>query len=281
MSSPTIGAAEKDSRPGLIILLVALGLIIAALRLAAARGELWFDEVWTIQGVQAAVHSPTDIVLRVKHDNNHFLNSLVVYWIGPDGTAWMYRLPAVIFGTLTVLLAVLIARRHGWAAMLAGVILTGCSYLLVNYSSEARGYAYEMFFALAAFGSLCAAEASANVNWEILFSASCILGFLAHPLFLTVYLSAQVYTWIPFGHRQQEGKRLPSVAAIICRTIIPGLFFGWLYWINLSQLTIGSGESPPVLSVIVQTLSLAVGGPFDPPGSYAAAAVTLLSRWRR
>ncbi len=73
-------------------------LIATALRIAAARGELWLDEVWSIRLVQEHAHSPSDIFLHLQHDNNHFLNSLWVYAVGPDGSAWMYRWPAVVAG---------------------------------------------------------------------------------------------------------------------------------------------------------------------------------------
>jgi MFS family permease len=246
------------------------------LRIAAARGELWLDEIWTIQGVQAA-HSPADIVLSLKHDNNHFLNSFMVYLIGPDGAAWMNRCPAVIAGSLTVLLAGWIQRRRGSATTLAALGLCGFSFLLVNYSSEARGYAYEMFFALAAFGILCQMKEVPSLGWECVFAATCILGFLAHPLFLNVYLAAQVWTLFSFHRRLGMDKRArPRLAAILFRTVIPGLFFGWLYWVNLSQMSIGGGDAQPYFNVIAQTMSLAVGGPFNAPFAYLAAAVMAL-----
>jgi hypothetical protein len=65
------------------------------------------------------------------------------------------------------------------------------------------------------------------------------------------------------------------VLAAIFRTVLPGLFFFWLYWVNLSRMQIGGGDDQPYFQIVLQTLSLACGGPFAPPWSYASAAVTL------
>jgi hypothetical protein len=276
VNSKASSSAERAKRSGFFGAAVFAAVVAAMLlRIASARGELWLDEIWTIQGVQAA-HSPADIVLSLKHDNNHFLNSFVAYMIGPDGAAWMYRCPAVIAGALTVLLAGWIQRGRGSVAVLSALVLTGFSFLLVDYSSEARGYAYEMLFALATFGILCQAEEAPSVGWDCAFAVTCSLGFLAHPLFLNVYLAAQVWTWFAFRRRQPEQRAAPLAARILFRTIIPGLFFGWLYWVNWSQMSIGGGESLPIFDVVVQTLSLAIGGPFEGPAALLAAVVTIL-----
>jgi hypothetical protein len=241
------------------------------LRIAAARGDLWFDEVWNIRIVYENVHKPIDLLLHFKHESNHMLSSLVTHVVGPDGAAWSYRWPAVLFGSATVALAGWVQRRRGMATAFAAVVLCGSSYLLVHYSSEARGYAYQLFFMLLAYAAMWEAEKSRRWKWEVLFTASCILGFLAHPLFLNLYVAAQIWSWLPL-------PRLPRreiILRALCRTIVPGLFFAWLYWINLRDITIGGGMEDPLGAVMAQVLSLFVGGPHNPPWSYAAAAVTV------
>jgi hypothetical protein len=252
-------------------ILAAVLAVAAVLRIAAANGELWFDEVWSIRLVEQDVKSPADVVLRLKHDNNHMLNSLVVYFVGPEGGSWSYRWPAVLAGIATVALAGWVARRRGFATQLAAMALVGGSYFLVHYSSEARGYAYQMFFMLLAYAALWEAEGTGRAKWEWLFAASCILGFLAQPLFLTVYLAAQVWSWIPWPRVARRDIAL----RLVCRTIVPGLYFGWLYWVNLRHMTVGGGLEQPYVEVIVTTLSLFCGGPFHAPWAYAAAALTV------
>src|SRR3954470_581880 len=101
------------------IVLTTLSAIV--LYAAATSGELWLDEVWTITLMRNEVHSSSDIVLSLKHDNNHFLNSLIVYLIGPDGSMWDYRRPVVVAGTLSVFLAGWIQRRRGLAGAVAAM----------------------------------------------------------------------------------------------------------------------------------------------------------------
>ena len=160
-------------------------------------------------------------------------------------------------------------------------MLTGASYLLVQYSSEARGYAYEVLFSMLAFAILCASDESPGLLWwDAAFAATCIAGFLAHPLFVIVFLAAQVWTWFPDGPRS-IGRLVPKM---LFRTALPGLFFAWLYVAVLRHMTIGGGDVQSFVDVVLQTLSLSVGGPFNHAGAYVAAAIagvlTLAAFWR-
>jgi energy-converting hydrogenase Eha subunit A len=251
---------------------LAICLAAAVIRILAARGELWLDEVWTLRLVRESVHSFRDIVLNLKHDNNHFINSFVAYALGPDRADWMYRAPAVLAGAGAVFLAGWTQRRKDIITMSAAVVLTGFSYLLVQYSSEARGYAYEMFFCVLAFAILSEAETSPGLKWEVLFAATCIAGFFTHPTFLIVFLAAQAWTWIPFRRPEMD----TFIPRLVFRTLLPGLVFSWLYFAVLRHVNSGGGDPQPYFSVIVQTLALVSGGPFAGAGAYVAAAVTVL-----
>jgi hypothetical protein len=85
-----------------------------------------------------------------------------------------------------------------------------------------------------------------------------------------------VWTWVPPTGPEKIKISIRSTATIFCRTIIPGVFFVWLYVVNLRQMTIGGGHSQPYFRIIVQTLSLSVGGPFDAPGAYPASIASVL-----
>ncbi|MGD9635961.1 MAG: hypothetical protein AB7G28_25905 [Pirellulales bacterium] len=280
-SAPAHVGSPSDSSPGLQLgsrsRLAVLALIVAvaaALRVAAARGELWLDEVWSIYLVQELVHSPGDVIFRLRYDNNHMLTSWVAYAIGPVGAPWQYRLPAVTAGIATVLLAGWAQQRSGRAAVVAAMTLAGSSYLLIHYSSEARGYAALTAAMLLAYGALRQADATGRVGWEALVAVSCMLGFLAHVLFLPMYLAIQVWTWLPDGKpMDRDGWRKYSMAALF-RTLLPGFFFAWLYWVNYSRMKINGGDEQPHLQVLMETMSLACGGAFGPPWNYAAAATT-------
>ncbi len=71
-----------DRPSGKTVLLAVVAIASVAARFAASRGDLWLDEVWSLQMLQE-VDSAWQIVL-LNHDNNHILNSLVMYALGPQ-----------------------------------------------------------------------------------------------------------------------------------------------------------------------------------------------------
>ena len=115
-------------------------LIGCALRLAAARGDLWLDELWSIDLV-SHITSPDQVFWAISHDNNHFLTSLWIYAVGQHASPLVYRLPAIVLGTLTIPVAARIGGRVSTAGAVVAAMLAACSYPLVDYGSEARGYA--------------------------------------------------------------------------------------------------------------------------------------------
>ncbi len=122
-------------------MLVALAVLVGAwLRVLGAQGDLWLDEIWSLDLV-GTVHSPGAVVWGISHDNNHILNSLWLYALGPDRPSWCYRMPAVALGTLSIALAARIGWRQSRAAGVASACLAAAAQPLVVYGSEARGYA--------------------------------------------------------------------------------------------------------------------------------------------
>ena len=76
----------------------------------------------------------------------------------------------------------------------------------------------------------------------------------------------------PFAFRRPEMDTF--IPRLLFRTLLPGLFFSWLYFAVLRQVNSGGGDPQPYFSVIVQTLALASGGPFAGAGAYVAANST-------
>ena len=100
----------KASTPAVVAML----LIAAAVRLGGINCQLWLDEVWSIRLAQKA-GSPLGIILNheLHHDNNHWLNTLYVYYLGPGRPWWTYHVLAEVTGIATVVLGYVIARRRG------------------------------------------------------------------------------------------------------------------------------------------------------------------------
>ena len=66
----------------------------------------------------------------------------VLYLFGPSAHSITYRIPAVLAGVGTVVMAGWISSRRGRLEALSAMLLVAASYPLIHYSSEARGYAY-------------------------------------------------------------------------------------------------------------------------------------------
>ncbi len=115
-------------------------LLGSLLRATASTGDLGLDEVWSLRLV-AQVHALGAVFWGISHDNNHFLNSAWLYGLGQDRPVWLYRLPAIVFGTLTVPALARFCGRRSSAAGVIAAVLGAVALPLVDFGSEARGYA--------------------------------------------------------------------------------------------------------------------------------------------
>jgi hypothetical protein len=129
-----------DRSGGPLLLLAALIVIAAILRIVAAHNDLWLDELISLDLVSAA-KTPWQIFTAIHSDNNHYLNSLYLYFLGSQDHPVRYRYLSVLCGVSLVPAGYwLLARR----SRVEGLILAGlfaCSYPFIHFSSEARGYA--------------------------------------------------------------------------------------------------------------------------------------------
>ena len=239
--------------------LVCLGTV---LRVQASFTELWQDEIWSLILLRD-VTSPIDIVTKIHESNNHILNSLFLYFLG-DHTSWLpYRLLSLVSGIGSILVAGAIARRWGRLEALTAVALFSTSFLLVLYSSEARGYMPEVFFALVAF--LIAEDYGTRpALWSALsFSLAVMLGFLSHLTFAFAYFG--LVQWMLW---KSKNPRFPcaSIANFLVWNGAPLLFLSALYLINIRTTQHGGVYENISLSrslheVATLPLGLATTGP--------------------
>jgi hypothetical protein len=118
----------------------AILLVAMALRVAGAQGGLWLDEAWSAT-LANDVGTPLGVFVSVNHDNNHHLNSLWLQFVGFDAAPPLTRALSIASGTLSVLVATLIALPRGRGVAGVTALLFAISPVLVTLGSEARGYA--------------------------------------------------------------------------------------------------------------------------------------------
>jgi hypothetical protein len=197
----------------------------------------------------------------------------------PTEHAYLLRLPAVLAGTACVALAGMLggASRPTRFALL---VLTATSYLLVHYSSEARGYA------LAALASVACLVLLWHPRWQkgfltaVLFNAACLFGLISHFSFLHFYAACLAWwlwramrrrPWAAVARESLAFHALPAAAAV---------------GIGLLALSmqVAGGTSRPVEEVLRAGASLTLGLPehgslaWLGAGAFAAAIVLVLSR---
>lgn len=244
----------------LIFALCSATLLIVAgvVRLLAARGDFWLDEIvsWLIVSRQASLWS---ILTEFRQETNHVLASWGMLLCGREASPLQHRLPAVIAGTLAVGVAGWMgARRSRLEAMLA-MLLIGGSYLLVHYSSEARGYAYVMLFSLLSLLVLERAVERAGIRWDWMFPFIAIAGFLAQLTYLSCYVALGIWS---LWHLVRCKCPFQLVARkLLVWHALPLGFLVWFYCVNVRHMTSASGPLVGIADVIVETLSLGQGGP--------------------
>lgn len=127
----------------------ALLILGAALIGYGALGDLWLDEIWTLALLEP-VKSFGGIIWDIRHDNNHILNSMYLYAVGPNASSIVMRGLSMVFGTASIAAAGLVLARNTAIAGIIAMLLFAASYPPIHYASEARGYAGLVLFSLLA-----------------------------------------------------------------------------------------------------------------------------------
>ena len=199
---------------------------------------------------------------------------------------------AVILGVGVVAMLRRIAADFSPTAMWIVTVLTVPSYLLVHYSSEARGYSYLMFFAAGtsylAAAAVCLPLVPSTTSpgcfksdprsyWlcVILFGFSCVAGCLGHPAFLLTYVALGLWALVRIVRMPWLWQQ--KVIVMIRLFWAPTLCLGLLWLINLSGLVNSSGPPGDPWIVAIKTLSMMVGGPVEGDGALLVGGLAMVA----
>ncbi len=289
----------------------AILIVAAVLRIAGAYNDLWLDELWSIY-LAKPLQSSLQVFTGIHHDNNHYLNTLWIWEVGPDGHWYEYRAVSILAGLGTVVVAGLIgARRDAATGFLAMLIFT-VSYVMVLYSSEARGYGIMAFCAILGYYSLEKFFARPAYTSAAIYIVCVVLGLLAQLIFIGFLAAGMVasFYWITqptldrfidwilaqwqrtttavddgrshVDSRQSvKGKRFRSLLVALSLVVmhgVPLLVLLGLYYVDIRQLTIGGGTLNKSLpKEYASALAWALGTPLTgiPLAAGALAAVAL------
>lgn len=249
-------------------------LLSSVLIIAAARGNLWLDEIWSLDFARNA-HSVADIFVLFQHDNNHPLNTLYLYFAGEQNNFLAYRLLAVLSGIGSLLLIGYIARKEwGDRESLCSILLAGTSFPLVLYFSEARGYAPVIFFALACYAILRRNSRDFTPARLILFWTASVLGMLSHATFIIAFMGFFIGN-LAKGFDVAGSVRQKTIR-FIAHHAPPLAFYVWWYMFYLKNMIIGGGHIYQIWDVVAHSSIMLLGFPQASVFPYVAMFCVLL-----
>jgi hypothetical protein len=188
-------ASERRREYVVLTLITLLG---AALRIYRLDTDLWIDEIGSFQYAMSVTVG--ELLRTFSSPNQHLLNSLLervsVAAFGEHD--WSIRLPAVLFGVLTVPAIYWLARTvmGGWQS-LSVAFLTAVSYHHVWFSQNARGYSGYLLFCVIATTAFWHLIHTEERRWIWIYALSAMLGLLsliiAAPVIATHVMLAAFY----------------------------------------------------------------------------------------
>ncbi|MDY0967255.1 MULTISPECIES: hypothetical protein [Sphingomonas] len=206
--------------PAAYALLAILGVAVWV-RILSGHGGLWVDEAWSAVLV-AKAGTPWAVFRSINHDNNHHLNSLWMQAVGYAAPPLALRALSIVTGAATVLVVAAIGARRSTAHALVGAALFALSPILVNYGSEARGYAPML---LCAVGAILVAARWLNAPGPAprhapgLLALLTILGLLSQLTML--FFVVAIAGWVALTLRQRVATG--TAAAMTARLMLPSV----------------------------------------------------------
>lgn len=217
--------------PRMILPALPFMLVGAALFLNGARGDLWLDEIWSLNLVEP-VKSPGDIIWGINHDNNHVLNSMYLYLVGVDASAIALRGLSIAFGVISIAVAGLVLLANGGIAAIIGMALFAVSYPVVHYASEARGYSGVILFSLLSLLFLQRELDQPSALKRHAFGVCLALGVLSHLSMLFAATAFGLWTlWVQWqtaaGWRTWLSRSFVTLFPAVCWASVAALSIGY------------------------------------------------------
>lgn len=235
------------------------GILVAALaglilRIEGAQGDLWLDEIWSVDLV-SQIASIDQVLWRINQDNNHYLNSAYLYLVGVDAAPLVARGFSVALGTMAVLAAAAFNWKDGKCAAFATALLFVVSYPMVNYGSEARGYVGLVLCTIVAL--IFAERRLAGSRYGVALGLAILIGVLFHMTMLEAVAVCGLWTlWVLWrrtgniGHVWRETLSiytpavrflLPLFLVIVVAKVTLGFAIGGLTPFTIDNFTAGYG----------------------------------------
>ncbi len=212
-----------------------------------------FDEATTLASYASR---PFYVLLSVyAAPNNHVFHTVLVrcVYLLFGNQAWVLRLPALFAGLCLIPATYAFTRTlHGKSAALLAAGLVGASSMMIDYSTQARGYTLLCLFAVILFW--LAMFLARNHNWAGWFLLGLVgaVGFYTIPIMLYPFATAMVWlvlsSWV--------GDTASPPRTIIAGLVVAGAFAAFVAFWLYSPIFVVSGPALLFSNRWVQPLSL-------------------------
>jgi hypothetical protein len=260
-----------------LFLLAGLVVLAAVVRVIATHNDLWLDELISLR-IANAMKTPWQIFSTVHSDNNHYLNTLFLYFAKGQNYAPVYRYLSVLWGVLLVPAGywLLIRRSRVEAVILAGLL--ACSYPLIHFSSEARGYSGALLGSMLACAALARWMAREDRGRESFFlgltyGLAMVLAILSHLTACLIWFSLAAGSLITLAQRPERGRWISRWIAL---NFLPASVFAALYFFDLRFLAELGGPPMTEWHALGRLLALGLGWPAKDAASVWIVAASLI-----
>lgn len=189
-----------------------------------------------------------------------------MWMLGQGWPDFVYRIPAVLAGTLSVWAFMLASGRRGTTEPIVVGCMMSSSFLLIQYSSEARGYAYLQFFcgvSYLIYQEICLQESKRQslsicpTRLEVGFGIVCVFGVLSHLTFVEWY--AGLFAGFVLMAYRRRGSAISRIASLVRSQAIPLVVFPVVYFFHFHGNKVGGEDVSEWPKVAAETLVL-IGG---------------------
>lgn len=235
---------------------VVVCLVGAIIRCFSARGDLWLDELWG-QMASQGMQYPWEAFGPGAFDGHA---SLMTFWVAklPAAAASiLFRLPALVFAILTLLVLLGKPFCRNRAETLVVSVLASFSYLLVLYGTEARGYSGMLLFGCLAIHFLDRALQTQSSREAFLYGISASLAILFHLSFLSTLFALCLWSEIQVNRREKYPRAIVSLLKL---HVLPLLTTAGLFLAKPTFLFSGGGPLRESGEVLLSSISILGGG---------------------
>jgi mannosyltransferase len=208
---------EKSTR-NLKAMLIVLAIVLAGaiLRLYRLQDGLWLDEIYTY--LNYARLPFLTIITKFDSENQHFLYSILAHasilLFGDNG--WALRLPAVVFGTGSIVAMYLVGREvTDLEETILATALVAFSYHQIWFSQNARGYTGLLFWTLLSSWFLILGFKKNDYRYWLGYAISAALGMYTHLTMGFVIAGQFISFLIRLFDRKWQGRHAKWIAFLV------------------------------------------------------------------